>query len=185
MYNFFNKLIDKLLKLPKAVVFIVLAASFIFANVFGYTQIISMTIPSVLSMFGIKYIWVSIILSGLAAWGLFEAITAIYFWIIKSMMGSTEIYKNKPDMVKILRWFFVIRNIIFGCLRLLYFRYPLAVLTMENILIFTVSLAMLVLYYFFIRKKYISPQQYPRSIIAFCAPYLIYMAMSMFTGGLL
>ena len=185
MYKHINKATDWLLKLPKAVMFIILAGSFIFANIFGSTQLVSSSVSIFLSMFGIRYIWVSIILSGLGAWGLFELITFIYFLIVKSMMRDMETHKNKSDMIAVLRWFYIVRNIIFGCLRLLYFRHPLAVLQTENILIFALSLAALILYYFFIRKKYISPQQYPRSLMAFCAPYLIYLVMNMVMGGLL
>ena len=185
MYKFINNLIDKLLKLPKAVVFIVLAASFIYANIFGSIPLLSSVITTLISMTGIKYIWVNAIIFGLLAWGLFELIAAVYFWIVKSMMGATEIYKNKPAMTDILRWFFIIRNIIFGSVRLLYFRYPLAVLTVENILLFALSLATLIIYYFVIRKKYIAPQLYPRSVMAFCAPYLVYLVVNMFTGVLL
>ena len=185
MYKFINNVIDKLLKLPKAVVFVLLAASFIYANIFGNIPVLSPFITALISMIGIKYIWANAIIFGLLAWGLFELIAAVYFWIVKSMMGAAEIYKNKPAMAGILRWFFIIRNIIFGSVRLLYFRHPLAVLTVENILLFALSLATLIIYYFIIRKKYIEPQAYPRSLMAFCAPYLVYLVVNIFTGALL
>ena len=185
IYSFFNKIADKLLKLPRAVVLVVLALSFIYASIFGNMQIMSVDISSLLSMFGIKHIWAGIFLCGLASWGLFELITLLYFLIIRSMMGPMEIYKNKPGMIDILRWFFIVRNIVSGSLRLLYFRHPLAILFTENILIFALSLAALILYYFFIRKKYIAPHLYPRSVMAFCAPYLVYLAVTLLVGSLI
>ena len=180
MYKFFDKVTDKLLKLPKAVVFIVLGLSFVYSGMFDSMQLAS----SVLVMlFGNINVYLSIFLFGIIYWLGFELFAALYFRIVKSMMGVTEIYKNKANMANILRWFFVLRNIVFGSVRLLYFKYPIIVLQAENVLIFALNLATLILYYFYIRKKYIPPQLYPRSVMAFCAPYLIYLIASMMMSG--
>ena len=185
MYKFFDKLIDKLLKLPKAVVFILLGLSFVYANVFD-----SMQLPTsvLIMLFGNINIYLSVFLVGLVYWLLFELFAALYFWVVKSMMSVTEVYKNKAAMTNILRWFFLVRNIVFGSIRLLYFRYPLAVLQTENILLFALELASLILFYFYVRKKYLPPQLYPRSVIAFCAPYLLFLIVTMMmncSGGLI
>jgi hypothetical protein len=183
IYSFFNRIADKLLKLPKFVVLIVLALSFIYANIFGSMRNAQGYLAPLIGT-NIN-IYLAIFLFGIVSWGLFELITAIYFWIVRSVMGAIEIYKDKPAMVDILRWFFVVQNLIFGSVRLLYFTNPLAILLTENILIFALSLTALILYYFFIRKKYIAPQLYPRSVMAFCAPYLLYMAVTLMTGALI
>lgn len=185
MYKFFDKLIDKLLRLPRFAVFLILAPSFIYGSIFGSMQLASYTA----FLIGLNInIYVAVIVFGLLHWLVFELIAALYFRIVRSMMNSVEVYKNKPAMMNILRWFFIAANIIKGSLRLCYFNYPLAVTLMENVLIFALDLAILIIYYFYIRRKYIAPQLYPRSIAAFCAPYLLFMALSMvfgFTGGLL
>ena len=185
MYSFFNKLIDRLLKLPKAVMFVVLALTFIYANIFPS---MSAAANYLVPLFGRNVNnYLSIFLLGPVFWLLFELIALVYFFIIRSMMGAAEIQKNKPAMMNILRWFYVALNIVTGSVRLLYYRYPLAVMMVENIVIFALTLTVLILYYFFVRKKYIAPQLYPRSVIAFCMPYLVFQAATLImnlTGGL-
>ena len=185
MYKFFNKLIDRLLKLPKAVVLVVLALSFIYADIF-----ISMSAASnyLVPLFGRNVNrYLSVFLLGPVFWLLFELIALIYFMIVKSLMRDQEVYRNKPAMMNILRWFYAALNVVIGSVRLLYFKYPLAVMMTENILILALTLAALLSYFFFIRKKYIAPQLYPRFIVAFCAPYLVFQVATLvmsFTGGL-
>ena len=185
MYAFFNKLIDRLLKLPKAVVLIVLALSFIYADIF---QSMSAASNYLVPLFGRNVNnYLSVFLLGPIFWLLFELVALIYFFIVRSVLGAAEIQKNKPAMMNILRWFYIVLNIVIGSVRMLYFKYPLAVMFTENIFIFALTLATLILYYFFIRKKFIAPQLYPRSVMAFCMPYLVFQVATLvmnFTGGL-
>ena len=190
VYKLIDKVITKLLRLPKAVVFLILAPSFIFSGMFtsGQSALAAASSIGIFANINMNFnLYTAFILFGLIGWLTFEVVVLIYFILIKNMMGASEVHKNKAEMVNILRWFFILRNIIFGCLRLLYFKYPLAVMLTENVVIFGLQIGLLVGYYFYIRKKYIAPQLYPRSVAAFCAPYLLYLFASMimsFAGAL-
>lgn len=176
MYKIINKIFDRLLRLPKFAVYIPLALSFIFSSIFNSMQAAAAASP----LLGVNInIYVAVFVFGIVFWLLFEAVIAVYFYIIKSMMGPAEIQKNRTCMMNILRWLFIVLNLISGALRMLYFNYPLALMLIENVLIFSLNLGILILYYFFIRKKYIAPQLYPRSLMAFCAPYLLFLFLTM------
>ncbi len=178
VYKFFNKIIDWLLRLPQAVILVLLPLSFVFSDIFSSMQIAD----TYASFFGNINITAAVFIFGLLSWLVFELFAFVYFWLAKYLMISPEVMKNKRSMLIIMRWFFLIINIISGSVRTVYFNTPLAMMLIENVLIFTVEIGLLLLYYFYIRKKYVPPQLYPRSIVAFCAPYLIFIALNLFSA---
>ena len=181
MFKFFEKIIDALLRLPQAVIIALLALSFVFANIFDSMQVAEVYF----STFGSINNIVAVFVFGLAFWLIFELFAMIYFRLVKYMIVSSEVMKHKRNMLITLRWFYFVINLVSGAVRLLYFSNPLTMMLIENIVVFTVEIGMLTLFYFYVRKKYVPPQLYPRSIVAFCVPYLLFLLLNLFSAAII
>lgn len=166
-----DRIFNKLLPVKDWIAMVLLAITFCFFSLYP-----SMTGFAVVLNFKVN-IYITTLIGGVVAWGVFELLAMLYFLLVKKIQPTIEILSNHTYMMKILRWFMMVKNLIIGGVRLAYIFNPMLVPLFEAVIVLPVTVGIYFAYYLYVRRRYIVAQNYSRSILAFCGPYLVLMIL--------
>lgn len=165
-------------RIPQAVIILVLIATFVFSGLYmaqDFFMILPLQ-PGVSGYFDGQItngFWLYL-LYGTACWLLFELLMRIYFNYLSRQISILE--KNR--VFHILRYYFILRNILYGAVALIFYKYPLMIMFTETVIkpIITIGCCALFFMYF---KRYVPKHHLGRTLTAMAMPLLgIYAALS-------
>lgn len=165
-------------RIHPAIVISVLIVTFIFSNLYmaqDFFMILPLQ-PGLSSYFSGQIangFWLYM-LYGLVTWLLFELLARLYFGYI----GRHFSVQQKNRAVNILRYYFILRNILYGAVALIFYKYPLMIMFSETVIKPVITLGCCALFFLYY-KRYVQKHLWGRTLTAMAMPLLgIYAILS-------